>query len=265
MRKRKGKRSSAKHQSFFWHGKFSMSKIMLLGGGFLFVSLCFLALPSNVLQSTNNKIQDLCRATGIVLKNVYLEGQNYTDRTEIIKALNVEIGEPILNINLSKLQNNLKSIGWIQDAVIERQLPDTLYIWIVERTPLALWQNSGKMYIIDQEGKVIEGENNFQKFSHLILLIGEDAPLYAKSLFSFIDKEKDLFQQISSATRISERRWNIRFQNGLVVKLPEEEAEKYWQYVVNMYKKKILFNDIKTLDLRVPNKLYIEMDNEEKF
>ena len=71
--------------------------------------------------------------------------------------------------------------------------------------------------------------------------------------------DEDLFKHITSIIRVSERRWNVRFDNDLEVKLPEEEIEVAWQKIVKMYKNKELFlPENASLDLRIANKIYVE-------
>ncbi|MFN7038024.1 MAG: cell division protein FtsQ/DivIB [Alphaproteobacteria bacterium] len=195
---------------------------------------------------------------GLTLQNVYLEGQNYTNTKTLMDVLQLKIGQPILSISINKLKQQLEQTNWVKYAVVERSFPNTLYIGIIEKTPIALWQNGGKFFLIDETGAIIN-ETNLKKFSNFIVLIGEDAPLYAKALLEIITKDKSLFEKISYATRIGERRWNVKFQNGLEIKLPEENPEAAWNYVIDLYNKKNLFGkSISNIDLRIANKLYIK-------
>jgi cell division protein FtsQ len=197
--------------------------------------------------------------TGLVLENVYLEGQHYTKSDTIINALGVSLGQAILSVPIDEIRENLEKIDWVKYAIIERELPATLHIRIVERVPLALWQNAGQIYLIDEEGNLIV-EDNLQDFAHLIIMVGDDAPLYAASFIEMIKGEKDLFKEVSAAIRVGERRWNVRFTNGLEVRLPELKEAEAWRFIIDMYKAKKLFNQpIASIDLRIPDKLYIRM------
>jgi cell division protein FtsQ len=74
-----------------------------------------------------------------------------------------------------------------------------------------------------------------------------------------ISKNKELYKQVSSATRVGERRWNIKFSNGLEIMLPEERPEKSWDYVIKLYENKNLFaKGTSVVDLRIPDRLYIK-------
>lgn len=195
--------------------------------------------------------------TGFTIRNVYLEGQEYTSTNHILSALDVEIGAPLFTLSLDNMQQQLEALPWVKHAVIERQYPTTLHVRIIEHTPLALWQHNGALAVIDIEGQVIQ-ETNIHSFSDYVVLIGEDAPNYAHSFFDIANLYPELLEHISSATRIGERRWNIRFQNGLEVKLPEANPEEAWQQLSDFHKEQdILSGKFNHIDLRVSNKIYV--------
>lgn len=195
---------------------------------------------------------------GLKLENVYLEGLEHVSTEQVTGILNIKLGDPIFAIPINKLKDKLEQISWIEYAIFERRLPNTIYIGIAERKPLALWQNNGKLKLIDFEGKIIE-ESNLKQFAKLVILVGDDARSHASSLMSIITKDKSLYNEISSATRIGERRWNVRLHNKLEVKLPEHNPDKAWDYVIHLHQNKLLFNkNINDIDLRVENRLYIK-------
>ena len=49
----------------------------------------------------------------------------------------------------------LERLGLGQEASVERRLPDTILVRIVERRPLALWQHSARLSLIDRDGREI--------------------------------------------------------------------------------------------------------------
>lgn len=195
---------------------------------------------------------------GLKLENVYVEGQHHTKSEKIIDALQVNIGQPIFNIPLEAIRERLEQLDWVKLAVVERQLPNTLHIRIIERQPLAFWQHQGKLYLIDGEGNVIR-EPNLKPFAQLKMMVGEDAPLHAERLLELLQTEPSLFKHLSAAIRVSERRWNLRFNNGLEIKLPEENLEKAWAFLLEQHRKEnLLSGTMKVIDLRIPDKLFVE-------
>lgn len=209
--------------------------------------------------------QQTARA-GLVLENVYLEGDHYAEKKSILSALDVSIGQPILSIPIHHIRRRLEQLDWVQYAIVDRQLPHTLHIRIVERTPIAIWQNNRQFYLVDTEGRVIVAEH-VERFSKLMVMVGDDAPLYTPSLLALIQSEPELAKNVNAAIRVGERRWNIRFKNGTEVMLPEENQEASWHFLQELNKKKQVLNGKRrSVDLRVPGKIYMKpaQDSEKK-
>ena len=92
---------------------------------------------------------------GFTVSDVTVEGRETTDRETILAALGARPGTPILAVNPRRAKEHLEALPWVRTAVIQRRLPGTLYVRLVERKPLALWQHSGKIELIDRVGTVI--------------------------------------------------------------------------------------------------------------
>jgi cell division protein FtsQ len=92
---------------------------------------------------------------GLVVTDVKVEGRETTDRETILAALGAGPGTPILAMSPRRAKEQLETLPWVRSAVVERRLPDTVYVRLVERKPLALWQHSGKLELIDHDGGVI--------------------------------------------------------------------------------------------------------------
>lgn len=195
---------------------------------------------------------------GLTLQNVYLEGKEHTDSKRILTALDVDIGQPILSVPIKQIRSRLEQIDWVQYAIVDRQLPHTLHIRIVERTPIALWQNAKQFYLVDGEGSLIVSDN-IKPFAELMVLVGEDAPLYAASLLNMLQSEPELSPDVISAIRVGERRWNIRFKNGTEVKLPQTQQQKAWKFLAELQEEKqVLDGKYSVVDLRVHGKVYMK-------
>lgn len=202
---------------------------------------------------------ELTAKTGLTLQHIYVEGKHHTPNNILIAALGVKFEQPILAIPLRQVKEQLEQIDWVKYATVERELPNTLHVKIRERKPLAIWQKAGKLYLVDDEGVKIE-EGDLKDFSNLLVLIGDDAPLYARTLLDIIKEDPELYSQITLAVRIGERRWNIRFASGLEVKMPEDNPQEAWHYIIKLYHEKKLFNaSITLIDLRIADKLYMNM------
>jgi cell division protein FtsQ len=127
-------------------------------------------------------------------------------------------------VDVAEVRRRLLAFGWVQDARVSRRLPDSLVIDIVERKPAALWQNQGQLALIDQEGVVLD-RVQVDKMPDLPLLIGPGANAQEQQLSRMMASVPSLKPQLASATWVGSRRWDLSFQSGEIVSLPEGDRD----------------------------------------
>jgi cell division protein FtsQ len=214
---------------------------------------------SEVFSATiSNKFWQLTAHLGFKVENVYLEGRELTPIYEISKATKVKTDEAILSLNIEEIRKSLEEIPRIKSASVERILPNQLHIHITERKPIALWQNDGKTQLIDSDGVAMDYINP-KEYQNLMLIVGEGAAAHANELLTIITAESEIYQNIAAVQRIGERRWNIKFKNGVELKLPEKKFDEAWNNFVKMQKEgNILDRSIKSVDMRIYDRLFIK-------
>ena len=164
-------------------------------------------------------------------------------------------------VSVSGIRQRLLGYGWVKDARVSRRLPDTLVIDIVERTPAALWQNEGQLALIDHEGVVLD-RVPVDKMPDLPLLIGPGANGQEEQLVRLMGAVPTLKPQLASATWVGGRRWDLSFQSGETVALPEgEEAAKaaIMKFARLDKQSGMLGRGIVRFDLRVPGKMIVRL------
>ncbi len=207
---------------------------------------------------TGNKFWQQTARLGFKVGNVYLEGRKYTPLSDIIKAMNIRTGEPILGLSLNAIRDNLQAIPRVKYAEVARVLPDQLHIRIVEREPVAIWQNKGKLHLIDDDGIAMEYIDPAQ-YKNLLVVVGSDAPSHIHELLAMLALEPEMSKDVIAALRIGERRWNVRFKNGIEVKLPEKNATQAWQSFAGMQREDhILDRTIQSVDMRLPDRIFVK-------
>ena len=125
-------------------------------------------------------------------------------------------------VDVHDIRRQLLRYGWVKDARVSRRLPDTLVVDIVERTPAALWQDRSRLALIDSEGVVLD-RVPVDQMPDLPLLIGPGANLRGDELGRLIAAVPTLKPQLVSASWVGNRRWDLKFQSGETVALPERE------------------------------------------
>lgn len=164
-------------------------------------------------------------------------------------------------VDVSRIRERLLRFGWVKDARVSRRLPDTLVIDIVERTPSALWQDRQQLALIDGEGVVLD-RVQVDKMPDLPLVIGPGANSKAGQLKTILADAPTMQAQLVSATWVGGRRWDLSFQSGETVVLPE--GEKAARDALARFAKMdrstgLLGRGLVRFDLRLPGKMTVRL------
>ncbi len=95
----------------------------------------------------------------------------------------------------------------------------------------------------------------------MVILSGKGANLHAQSLFNIFTIDPNLSANVYSATWIGDRRWDIRLENGLLIKLPENNLSDAWRNLIKIYHMPGSILGLKIIDLRVSDKIYLEYED----
>ncbi|HZG09997.1 MAG TPA: cell division protein FtsQ/DivIB [Allosphingosinicella sp.] len=165
-------------------------------------------------------------SAGFSVKHVEIKG---ADKVPQLQVYNIAFDQPTAAmplIDVEATRQRLLKFGWVRDARVSRRFPDTLVVDIVERRPAAIWQNNQQLALIDIEGVVLEAVR-LEAMPDLPIVIGPAANLRASELARLTAAAPQLKPMMAGATLVGGRRWDIRFQSGETLALPEgEQAAK---------------------------------------
>lgn len=206
-----------------------------------------------------NRTQDTVLIVGLTVQEISITGRERTSPKSLMKALSVARGDNILKFDPELARERIEKLGWVESASVMRRFPDEIYIRIDERRPFARWQKNNKTAVIDRKGEVVTYRPS-PEFQYLPKVVGDGANEDAAELFDMLAKTPTLFTRLHNAVRIRDRRWNLEFDNGVSVMLPEEGAKEAWQKLYQMQKtKKVLNKGVVAIDLRSNNKIYVRL------
>lgn len=194
---------------------------------------------------------------GFTVEDVLVTGRRESAREALLAALGTARGAPILAYYFEDAKARVESLPWVLHARIERLLPDTLVVHLIERRPIALWQNQGGFSLIDENGEVITREN-LGRYSDLIQVVGADAPDRVGGLLELLETQPELKDKVSAAVRVGGRRWDLSLKGGVDVRLPESGAPQALARLAEFESESgVLGRDINVLDLRVPDRVIV--------
>jgi cell division protein FtsQ len=159
---------------------------------------------------------------GFSVRRIESTGLDRLSPMKVYEIVDSQRGVAMPLVDLRGIREQLLAIGWVKEARVSRRMPDTLVIDIIERRPAAIWQNNQQLSLIDAEGVALEPVR-IEAMPDLPLLIGPNANRQVATLGRLLEGAPHLRPQITGATWIGGRRWDVRFQTGETLALPEGE------------------------------------------
>ncbi len=194
---------------------------------------------------------------GYRVKDILVEGRVNADRETLLEILAIDRGDPTFKFDPQNAKLKLLEMSWIRSAHVERRLPDTIYIRLQERTPIALWKKTAqdKIELVDDAGTTIRPDDLWT-FMNLPMVTGEGAPARTPELLSVLEAEAAIKERVDNAQLIENRRWNLLLKSGAVVKLPESDVGLALRTLaLSQEKEQIMDWDISAIDLRDPGRI----------
>jgi cell division protein FtsQ len=194
-------------------------------------------------------------AAGYRVERIEITGLKRMDRMSVYAVALDQQSRAMPLVDLAAVREKLLRYGWIADAHVSRRLPDTLLVDIVERTPAAVWQDRGELTLIDAEGVLLEPVKP-DAIPDLPLVIGPGADRQETNYQALLAAAPQLKPRIKAATWIGNRRWDLTFESGEVLALPEEGAKRALVKFADLDgRKPLLGRGWLRFDMRDPEKL----------
>jgi len=238
--------------------------LSLLGG--LFAVVIFALWVTGGLGSAAKATQDVMAntliAAGFRIEHIEVVGPkgdnlNALDRKAVRQALAVEEGELVFAINLNKARRRIEDLGWIKEARIMRQLPNRLTVIVIERAPYALWQSGGKWHVISENGKVLVSADAAD-YPNLPLVVGKGGAAALNPFLATMQAYPKILARVQSFVRVSDRRWNLRLQNGADLMLPAQKpAQTLAFFEQDPEAISMLDFALKRIDARLPGQIFV--------
>lgn len=236
------------------------------------LSLIILTLKNDLVEKRIAEFKtdffEITKKNGWGLDDVVISGRNRSTKEEILKVLNLNRGDNVLEINLYDLKNKVETLPWVRNAVVKRSFfPNVISVEIEEKQVSAIWQYKENFYPVDFDGKVINAD--FRTQEPVLLIVGEGAPENVTALLNAINDGGDaVLKRIKVANFISKRRWNLildDIKDGITIKMPEDDVEKAWKKLLKLNTTKgILKRKLTIIDLRLKDKVVVKLKKSPK-
>jgi cell division protein FtsQ len=204
----------------------------------------------------------LARGLGLGLKSITISGQRELSSGEILEVAGISELNSLLFLDAQNVRERLRTLPLIKDADVHKLYPDRLMIDIAEREPFALWQKDGQVMLISAEGTVIDVMRD-QRFATLPFVVGDGAEMRVGEFIKILDANPDMRDQIRAGVLVAQRRWNLKLNSGIDIKLPEANPAQALAGLTRLEREgRLLGKDIVSVDLRMPGRAVVRLSED---
>ena len=218
--------------------------------------------PGGMIAGAQARLIQLSASAGLRVRHVEVQGRVNTPEHLLRAAVSVTRDDAILAVPLAAMKERIETLISVQSVAVERRLPDRIIVRLTEREPFAVWQDKGTFSLVDRKGDVME--RDLTESRGLPLIVGPGAPKAAALLIDALNQTPALLSRLVAAVRVGERRWNLRLNTGADILLPEGHEVAAIKRLMGLHQDHALLDrPLKTIDLRLPDRLIVRPQPEE--
>ncbi|WP_269580902.1 cell division protein FtsQ/DivIB [Roseibium sp. Sym1] len=204
----------------------------------------------------------LLSAAGFGIEAVKLSGQREINEFQILEALEIHEGTSLALFDAAGARDRLSQMAWVKNASVMKLYPSTLQINIEERVPYVLWQRGDLVSIVNESGDVITDEVD-GRYANLLLVVNHGAQRRASEINIALETVPELRPRVRAAFLISDRRWDLQLENGISIRLPEDNIDAALADLVKMDEESgLLSRDIVAIDMRLADRVTVRLSDE---
>ena len=212
-------------------------------------------------------LDDTARMAGVSVNDVSVLGleQNPALVNDIRAAAMIEPGENMFRADPQLIRRRVEATRKVLNVRVHRLWPGQIVIIADAAEPVALWHDGKEWTVVDGLGRILP-DAKADDHGHLLRLAGLGAPEAAPQLTRALAAAPDISDRVAVATRVGERRWDMRFVSGVTVRLPEDEAlEPAMDRLAKLQVRTALTQrPLDMIDLRSRGRVYLRVSEEAK-
>jgi cell division protein FtsQ len=217
----------------------------------------------DALLRDNGTIKDFIASTlGFGVRHVAVTGHSELSEAEVTNLAGISARASLPFLDPAAVQAKLVSVPLIAEAQVTKLYPDRVAIAIKERVPFAIWQQDGNVQVIAVDGTPIETLSD-PRFLRLPHVVGPEANKRVKDFVALIESVPEFRDQIRAGIFVSQRRWTLKLQNGVEVKLPELGAHSALKTFAELERAEgITKKAVLAVDMRLPDRITVRLTEE---
>jgi len=183
------------------------------------------------------------------IKEVKVAGLKHIDEKQFQDLLVPYVKSGFFAVSVSNIKNKIREFSWIEDSEVSRIWPNQVVINVVEKTPIANWNDSS---LLTTHGEIFNpGKYDEKPLPAFIGPPGVHVQMldYYNRMQALLTPLKFKVQKLELTPALS---WRITFDNGLKVNTQYNDALSGVKRLVKAYPKIVgnRVKDVEYIDLR---------------
>ena len=187
------------------------------------------------------------------IKKINISGLDDFDNLIILEKIENLNLKNIFFLNINEIKKIFETNNLIEKYYIVKKYPSTLDIKIIKTDFLAKINKNGKILILGSNRKFSESERSNKNLPFIFGKI--DINEYMK-LKNILDQSNISYDQIKNLYFFPSKRWDLEFENKIVMKLPKDYSIETINYMFDFLKNEN-FRNIRIIDGRVNNQIIL--------
>jgi cell division protein FtsQ len=205
------------------------------------------------------------------VSQIHVRGNQHLARGEVLALLAGLEGQHLLSTDLEVWRRRVLGSPWVEHAALRRVLPSTVEVVIRERLPMAIGRIRGDLYLVDEQGRVIDEYGpNYAQFDLPIVdgladqaagepVVDPARAWLAASLLHAFEAQPALMKRISQIDVASAHDAVVLLdQDPALVHVGDEQfVERLQRYLELREALRARVADIEYVDLRFDDRIYV--------
>jgi cell division protein FtsQ len=212
---------------------------------------------------TSTVLSAVTARTGFALSDIRVSGNGETSEIDVLGQLDLSGFTSLMGLDVDKVRGDIEMLPWVESARVRKVYPGALDINIVERDAYAIWQHGEALSVVEADGRIIAPFSNGHHAA-LPLVIGSGAPERAAAFIDTVAGFPTLSERVNAYILVAKRRWDLRLDNGVTIKLPETGTSAALAEVAALDREQALLSrGIVAVDMRIPDRISVELAKDE--
>jgi len=101
----------------------------------------------------------LLHSPGVILRSaeqIEIHGNRYVPAEAVAEKFSADMGRSVVRVPLTERREALESLPWVEEAHVQRVMPNRIRVEIAERSPIAFLRTGSDLSLVDARGVILD-------------------------------------------------------------------------------------------------------------